>query len=233
MSSLSSLMIDTTKGNDEADSIFSCNLISNAKKHLEFLKLVHEYHVTLDNPNCSHGNQESFRRYHELWLPLVAVVIAKTKANPDTSSSTPTTSTIIMETLYPPPDIAWLWHCHRLAPKDYVDYCRDTFGGIIIEAHPPFAMVHPSFGSNASTTEPVVQKEKRKSTIYIQRTMDLWTKMYPLESFFLDMNKKNSLTVEPKMESSLLHGFDLLGSTERQANFFWQVSGERFGDDDF
>ena len=24
--------------------------------------------------------------------------------------------------LYPPPDIAWLWHCHRLAPKLYVEY---------------------------------------------------------------------------------------------------------------
>jgi hypothetical protein len=31
----------------------------------------------------------------------------------------------------------------------------------------------------------------------------------------------------------LLYGFDLLGSIERQANFLWQVSGERFGDDDF
>ena len=27
-------------------------------------------------------------------------------------------------------DIAWVWHCHRLSPKHYANYCRTTFGKI-------------------------------------------------------------------------------------------------------
>ena len=244
MSSLSSLIpvIDSTNGSNDAHNnsinsniVFSCDLMTNAKKHLEFLKSVHEYYIALNEHDCINGRHESFRRYHELWLPLVAAVVKKTKAKTDTSSSTTTTTDVIMEKLYPPPDVAWLWHCHRLAPKNYTNYCHDTCDGSIIEAHPPFEMAHPSLGT--STIEPVVQQEQPLTSIYFQRTIDLWTEMYPQESFFLQVENENKLVVQAAtMESpstTLLHGLDLLGSAKRQANFFWQMSGERFGDDDF
>ena len=31
----------------------------------------------------------------------------------------------------PPADVAWLWHCHRLAPKFYKNYCLKNFGKIL------------------------------------------------------------------------------------------------------
>ena len=152
-----------------------------------------------------------------------------TKANADTAlASTPTTTTITEQLLYPPPDIAWLWHCHRLAPKHYANYCHENYGGRIIEARPPFVMVHPSvFTSNMEHSSLL---EHPKCDRYFQRTIDLWKEMYPYESFFLDVDKETKVESPPL---SLLNGFDLLGSTERQADFLWQVSGERFGDDDF
>ena len=27
-------------------------------------------------------------------------------------------------------DVAWVWHCHRLAPKRYANYCKTQFGKI-------------------------------------------------------------------------------------------------------
>ena len=196
-------------------SLFSCDLMTNATKHLEFLKSIHEYYITLNDQNCNHGSHESLRRYQDLWLPLVAKTSSK-------------------EQLYPPPDIAWLWHCHRLAPKYYTNYCLATFGGRIIEAHPPFEMAHPTAFVSDIKHFPLQEQPNRDR--YFQRTMDLWTGLYPHESFFLEVNNKSKSIVETKLEStspSLFNGFDLLGSTERQANFLWQVSGERFGDDDF
>jgi hypothetical protein len=131
-----------------------------------------------------------------------------------------------------------------LAPKHYIHYCHKTFGErIILEAHPPFEMAQPSspqswYGTHSSTSTSTESESSTTSETYYQRTIDLWTAMYPHETFFLRVNDKGMShnCHEAKMESSpsvLLYGFDLLGSIERQANFLWQVSGERFGDDDF
>ena len=202
--------------------IFSCDLMTNAKKHLDFLKFVHEYYVALNDPNCSKSSHESLRRYQELWLPLVSSVDIKEKS--ETSSQ-----------LYPPPDIAWLWHCHRLAPKHYTDYCRHIFGGRILEAHPPFEMAHPT-ATSLTTEQLLSQGQATTNGCYFQVTLDLWTKMYPHERFFLDEKGIGISSPGTSMEPSslyLLHGFDLLGSIQRQADFLWQVSGERFGDNDF
>ena len=141
---------------------------------------------------------ESFRRYKDIWLPLVAAV------NPSATNSP-------IE-LYPPPDIAWLWHCHRLAPKQYYDYCHETFGRTI-EAYPPFTLFVQGEGTS--------------------RTMSEWTKLFPQESFFLQVNHITAGLNMKEYMSTIMCGFDLLESTQRQENFLWQVSGERFEDNDF
>ena len=28
-------------------------------------------------------------------------------------------------------EVAWIWHCHKLAPKQYADYCTKTYGKIL------------------------------------------------------------------------------------------------------
>ena len=206
MTPLNEMANPNDRSNNGAANIFSRDLMSNAKKHLEFLKAIHEYYIAYHDHDLNKGSHESLRRYQELWLPLVAAHTT--------------------QQLYPPPDIAWLWHCHRLAPKHYADYCHDNFGGRIIEAHPPFEMAHPMRIATAAHIE------------FFQSTMDAWTEMYPHEAFFLPTNGATTCPETKTNEhststSTLLQGFDLLGSIHRQADFLWQVSGERFGDDDF
>jgi hypothetical protein len=60
-------------------------------------------------------------------------------------------------------------------------------------------------------------------------TRQLWQKAYPDEPFFFSEIQKS----DEAIPSRLLSGFDLLSSTERQATFLWQVSGERFEDISF
>ncbi len=131
------------------------------------------------------------------------------------------------EDLIPPPDVAWLWHCHRLSPLNYVKFIKDTFGEeTTLEAKPPFTFQIPDSPSHDNSTEAA--------------TRDVWNSMYSNEPFFLSESQEES--PPPTLANSpgdrdnnvnLLSGFDLLASTERQATFLWQISGERFRDDEF
>ena len=88
-------------------------LIDASKRHISFLRDLHRLGITTAHVHC-----HSWTRYATLWLPLVA--------KNDSENN-----------LIPPPDIAWLWHCHRLAPSHYETYVTKTFGKIV-EANPPF-----------------------------------------------------------------------------------------------
>jgi hypothetical protein len=196
--------------------MFSCDLISNSKKHIQFLKDIHPYNIatfgSIDDSTTkvtvpSAVAIESLRRYEELWIPLVATV---------TTLNEPIVAAFTQ--LIPPPDIAWLWHCHRLAPQQYSKYCKTNkyTNGHIIEANPPFSFV----------------KEQQVSSI-IDQTKILWKRKYPNESFYLQLNKEQPTISNSDDVCPLVNGFDLLGSTIRQMSFLWQVSGERYKDDSF
>jgi Glycine-rich domain-containing protein-like len=206
---------------------FACDLVSNAKKHLQFLKDIHlcntsNFVSSLNDvvvPNIqappSAKEIESLRRYQDLWLPFVAnlmndmVVVV-----PPSSSKTETPS----PPLIPPPDIAWLWHCHRLAPQEYCKYCETTFHGKIIEANPPFAF--EKYGDEV---------EKSNDSAIVTETKHLWNETYPNESFFLkEVPSDTTAGTSPN-----INGYDLLGSARRQTAFLWQVSGERYACDTF
>jgi hypothetical protein len=109
-----------------------------------------------------------------------------------------------------------------LAPKDYVAYIKQTFHERgAIEANPPFLY---KFLATA------LRAQSRKCT------QEIWKRMYPDESFFLGDDSQNLAgRIAGKCDTHVgpLCGFDLLASTERQATFLWQVSGDRFQDDDF
>ncbi|KAG7343119.1 glycine-rich domain containing protein [Nitzschia inconspicua] len=106
----------STRSHLPSDHQFSSDLVVLAKHHIEFLRALHEHGITLSRPSL-----ESLRRYRDLWLPLVH---ANTNTNQD-------------RYLIPPADIAWLWHCHRLAPFKYVSYCKARFNDIVLEAKAP------------------------------------------------------------------------------------------------
>jgi hypothetical protein len=188
--------------------MFSCDLVSNAKKHIQFLKDIHPYttvrFASLQDEPVTADVLESLRRYENLWLPLL--------------SETPTEPPELQ--LIPPPDIAWLWYCHRLAPQQYIKYCRSNFqSGRIIEANPPFSMIGEVQAINV-----------------IASTKKLWKQKYPNEKFYLPNDDvrpiassiDNDVPVYP-----LLDGFDLIGSAKRQVTFLWQVSGKEYSDDQF
>lgn len=177
---------------------FSCDLVANARLHVLFLRAVHLSGVSLQRPSA-----ESIRRYKDLWLPLVA------------SSSAAANG---VERLIPPIDVAWLWHCHRLAPYDYGRYVRKELGtDKYPDANPPFALQCPEGavvgGDNGAA----------------EHTRELWSRTYADEPFFLESDEKK----QHNGASGMLHSFDLIGSCERQATFLWQVTQERFGDEDF
>ena len=123
----------------------------------------------------------------------------------------------------PPSDVAWLWHCHRLAPYRYAQHCRQDFSKVV-EAHPPFAFQHaePAYDQLPPGAEAIDAGAKAR---------DLWANAYPNEPFFLPSDS-GPCASEPS-SPGVLADFDVLGSAERQATFLWQVSQPKFEDEEF
>lgn len=232
-------------------SSFSVDLQVEADKHRVFLRALHKLGITtqfldeasVEDPvfryyrqlkkiesNVLHfrgGDQdfvaETLFRYSRLWLPLVAW--AKQDNNID---------------LIPPPDIAWLWHCHRLAPYRYSDHVKTLFPdryssqdsiGLLDPSHPfVFQLdsdIHTSQeDSNDTWSENYLEIAKR--------TRDLFEEMYPGEPFFSGRSSVSFRGVDSNLEElRLLSGYDLLSSCQRQATFLWQISGEAFSSTEF
>jgi Glycine-rich domain-containing protein-like len=199
--------------------LFSTDLVEGSKKHVDFLTTLHSLGVTL-----SPITTESLRRYLDLWLPLVQSVqrprlldegAARRNDNGDRT-----------KLLIPPPDVAWLWHCHRLAPSKYEAYVAGRFG-VVLEASPPFA-VQSSSSSSSSGDSCWVDADA-------QATRDLWDIRYPDRPFFLPEGpcRGSSPQLTSQQCCEVLHGYDLVASTLGQATFLWQVSRPQFYDEDF
>jgi len=202
---------------------FSCNLQLEAKKHITFLQTLHLSGITIQKPSI-----ESLRRYSKLWLPLVYHHDRLKEKNKGISESS------CDEGLIPPNDIAWLWHCHRLAPYRYVKHIQS----VIIGKHedhqakslhdtldPTFPFVVQLIDNSINKTfEPSVHQNAAKYT------QTLWEELYPNESFFIKVDDPLQLEA---MDNTQLSGFDILDSCERQAAFLWQVSQTNFSNDKF
>lgn len=194
----------------------SVDLVAQAKNHINFLRNLHASGITLSKPSY-----ESFRRYSDLWLPFVKSFTI--------NSDEP-------KELIPPADIAWLWHCHRLAPYRYAKYVEKRFfsddegkGGEtdkntikILDASPPFTFQMEDNSANGTLSEATHGK-------VCKRTIALFHELYPNESFFLDTSK----ALAPSSGDTKLGGFDVVESCDRQASFLWQVSGSNFSNDTF
>ena len=72
------------------------DLVGAALEQLDFLQHVNRYQGLYAGPEVANA----IRRYEFLWLPLVAEFGSRVQ-------------------LEPPLDIAWVWHCHMLAPYNY------------------------------------------------------------------------------------------------------------------
>ena len=182
--------------NDTTTSQFSVNLVENAFKHKWFLQNIHNLGISIKRPSL-----QTLQRYTDCWLPLV-----------NKYTNTP---------LIPPADVAWLWHCHRLAPRVYAEYVTERFG-ILIDATLPFTLQYAG--------AEVVYSDKSLMT------QDLWSKEFPDTTFFLDNNQGKTHLIchdVSHVTKVMVGGFDLLGSADQQATFLWQVSSPSFDDIDF
>ena len=112
-------------------------LLAAVPQHLAFLRAAHRAGVSLSAPSA-----KTLERYASKWLPLLATA--------DEGAA-----------LAPPPDVAWAWHCHRLAPRSYARTARRL--GLPETA--PFLI---------QTTEGGSATEKA------------WAAAYPGEPFFLE-----------------------------------------------
>ena len=189
----------------------SMDLVTLARHHVDFLKELHRSGISITRPS-----KESLRRYCDLWLPLVRSVECDMK-------------------LIPPADVAWLWHCHRLAPHRYQSYLKAKFGMNcdILEPTPPFTsqFEQPEDIKKTRTLSTLLDPCPQDNGDIEHLTQQLWYQRYPQEPFFLKTTSSSTDSPSDPINSDLLlDGFDLLGSTDRQATFLWQVSGPRFND---
>lgn len=226
---------------------FSSNLVDSSKLHRCFLRNLHKYGITLSRPS-----HESFRRYSQLWLPFLAQQYQQQQQLQQGHNEIENEPSLLLLDVVPPADIAWLWHCHRLAPYRYAKYIEKTFSKeennhhvisqyeqsiMILESRFPFAFQMGDTADNETLLSYCNGKSGHdaKSLAEIcKRTQDAFAEMYPEESFFLltTTGPQESRT-NPDSSNTLLDGFDVIASCERQASFLWQVSGPNFDKESF
>ena len=239
------------KNNMPHSNIFSVDLPLQAKRHIIFLRNLHKHGITINDRS---DYEESFRRYSDLWLPFV---------HKHGYAGGKEGGLEYAVALIPPGDIAWMWHCHRLAPYRYARFvCRkfslttrtdgtssaaaaagdiqeapdDSSSFQVLDASHPFVFQLENNDTNEtlSTSQDLADISRR--------TRELFLEMYPNESFFLKKQPSttsiNSFS-EPKStvpgvpKNTQLAGFDVVESCIRQATFLWQVSGPRYSTVEF
>lgn len=208
-----------SNSNSSSFTFTTIDLIASSKQHIIFLQELHRFGITIEDPqvvgewekiNYSWDCEYSVRRYSQLWLPFV-LKYGKTKK------------------LVPPADIAWLWHCHRLAPYRYARYIKDRFYSspkddgdeeeiYFLNQNPPFVFATSLINKTISTTE---------LEVAVKDTKDIFEKEYPGESFFLSRISAKICLGTP------LGGFDVIESCTRQSTFLWQVSQPNFSHGEF
>ncbi|KAH9299412.1 hypothetical protein KI387_031094 [Taxus chinensis] len=126
----------------------SCDLVAAAKYQLAFLALVDQYPCLYQGPAV----ERAIYRYEQCWLPLLANAEAEAE-------------------LAPPLDCEWVWHCHRLNPLQYTNYCQKFYGRLLV----------------LPTASLPAEKDSAMDS-----TAKQWEKAYPNEPFSLDMDAFSS-----------------------------------------
>jgi Glycine-rich domain-containing protein-like len=194
-------------------SAFSSDLVSETKKHINFLQCLQNAGVlassTMPTTTSMPATPAMMDRYLNKWLPLVAALVSATDDDEDDYDAT--TSSLIM--IIPPPDVAWLWYCHRLSTH-YEVYTKERFG-IVIEAHPAF-----SFQTRDSRMAPSFSSETESHAAAAIKAS--WERVYSKDSFFLDhaaaTTSFNALDNQDLSgHKTLLENFDLTAFCATQA----------------
>ena len=160
------------------------DIIEQLQYHIQFLQEVD------DKPELK--TKEYWKlaafRYEKYWLPLVSKY---SKPN-----------------LVAPLDVEWMWHCHLLAPVNYIQDCTKLVGKVI------------NHKLRADWERNVCQDRARQ----------LWSQMYedePFDVVYTQELVKDSL----KMRNfRSCFSYDIIAASERQSNFFYNVSLPHYRD---
>jgi len=152
------------------------------RHQLDFLRTISDETAYLSDPNVV---SNAVRRYERYWLPLAAE-----------SGS---------ESLCPPVDVHWIWHCHMLAPYHYEQHCLRLVGKVVDHA-----------------VRPITQLVEQRRT-----TADVWRQRYEHEPFDV------AGTRPPAARYEYLSSYDLTAAVRRQAKFFYNVSLPHYRDEAF
>lgn len=224
----------------------------DVSSHITFLRTIHMTGVTLTKPS-----NESIRRYVTLWLPLVVKIQQQQQqqqASTNDDVDYPTKYCDKLNLLIPPDDIAWLWHCHRLAPYHYLAYIQEQFFNKKIEweyegrKKNRFITDIPSnefvTASNPFSFHSISSMKDTSSGMAEDEIMRIWNYMYPNENFFkqtnVEENDVSKTTQEDCISPSpipvtqhLLGGFDIVASCLHQGTFLYQISQPEFTNETF
>ena len=83
------------------------NLVQQVNYHIKFLQEVDD----IPKLKTKRFRKLAAFRYEKYWLPLISIY---SKAN-----------------LVGPLDVEWMWHCHMLAPLNYIQDCTKVVGKVI------------------------------------------------------------------------------------------------------
>ncbi|CAN6930221.1 unnamed protein product [Brassica oleracea] len=108
-------------------------------------------------------------------------------------------SSICEGPLVPPFDCEWVWHCHRLNPVRYKSDCEEFYGRVLDNS----GILSSANGSCKLQTE------------------KLWKRLYPMESYDLDLDKAISEPISPLEKCTT---YDLVSAAKRQSSFYLEVS---------
>ncbi|KAH3820042.1 uncharacterized protein LOC127881625 [Dreissena polymorpha] len=171
---------------DAARSItFSVDLSTQCQNHLLFLRAVDNATALRSDANL----QRALYRYEHFWLPLAV-------EHPD-------------ETLSAPLDIEWMWHCHLLSPRTYIDDCTSVVGMVVNHT----------------------LKNKQDFRMSQEISKKYWNTKYPGEPFHPNYSTKFDVKLKDNFVSKIT--YDIIAAAKRQGVFYYQVSLPHYSDETF
>ncbi|MCO5572364.1 hypothetical protein L7F22_026117 [Adiantum nelumboides] len=165
------------------------DLIAAARSQLRLLAAVDSHPLDLYRGPAL---QRAIFRYTNCWLPLLA------EHGTCTSTGLP---------LIPPLDCAWIWHCHRLNPVQYIRDCKASYGKLL-------------------DAPKVTSSIESKAVAYTQQ---LWDAQFSDEKY--DTTSEVLLCRESVVSRKIT--YDLESAVERQSSFYYQVSRPHMEDERF
>lgn len=165
----------------------SFDLVPAAINQLQFLEDIQAL------PQLQETNflEKAIYRYEKLWIPLLLGSSASVQAN-----------------LYPPIDVAWIWHCHLLCPTKYCHDMEKIYGKI------------PDYESISRDNR--IQKQFLTEGVWEQNTNTSYN--------FLSMDSVNNNEFT-QFTSQI--SYNLLNASARQADFYYNVSTPHFRNERF